>query len=60
VAGLAAIATQSVVDFSLQMPGNRVLFVLLLAIALHRPRVDSRGLTGESRDRAAYSHAHRV
>jgi O-antigen ligase len=37
VAGLAGIAAQSVVEFSLQMPGNRVLFVLLLALALHRP-----------------------
>jgi hypothetical protein len=38
VAGLAAIAAQSLVEFSLQMPGNAVLFVLLLALALHRPR----------------------
>jgi O-antigen ligase len=37
VAGLAGIATQSLVEFSLQMPGNRVLFVVLLATALHRP-----------------------
>jgi O-antigen ligase len=37
VAGLAGIAAQSVVEFSLQMPGNRVLFVLLLALAMHRP-----------------------
>jgi O-antigen ligase len=37
VAGLAGIAAQSLVDFSLQMPGNFVLFVLLLAIAIHRP-----------------------
>jgi hypothetical protein len=38
VAGLVAIAVQSLVDFSLQMPGNAVLFVVVLAIALHRPR----------------------
>jgi O-antigen ligase len=38
VAGIAGIAAQSIVEFSLQMPGNRVLFVLLLALALHRPR----------------------
>jgi len=37
VAGLVGILTQSLVEFSLQMPGNAVLFVILLAIALHRP-----------------------
>ncbi len=37
VAGLAGIAAQSVVEFSLQMPANRVMFVLLLALAMHRP-----------------------
>ena len=36
VAGLLALAVQSLVDFSLQMPGNAVLFVLLMAIAVHR------------------------
>lgn len=35
VVGLAAIALQSMVEFSLQMPGNGVLFVMLCAIALH-------------------------
>jgi O-antigen ligase len=35
VCGLLAIATQSLVEFSLQLMGNTVLFVLLLAIALH-------------------------
>jgi O-antigen ligase len=35
--GLTAIAIQEVTDFSLQMPGNAVLFVLLAAIAMHRP-----------------------
>jgi len=34
-AGLGAIALQSAVEFSLQMPGNAVLFVVLCAIALH-------------------------
>ena len=40
--GLAAIAIQSAVEFSLQMPGNAVLFVVLCAIALHErvPAVD--------------------
>jgi O-antigen ligase len=33
---LGAIALQSTVDFSLQMPGNALLFVVLLAAALHR------------------------
>jgi hypothetical protein len=31
------IACQSLVDFSLQMPGNAALFVVLAAVALHRP-----------------------
>lgn len=34
--GLVAIALQSAVEFSLQMPGNAVLFVVLCAAALHR------------------------
>jgi putative inorganic carbon (hco3(-)) transporter len=34
--GLLAIAIQSIVEFSLQLPGNAVLFVVLCAIALHR------------------------
>lgn len=36
IAGLAAIALQEGVDFSLQMPGNAVLFAVLCAIAVHR------------------------
>jgi O-antigen ligase len=36
VTSLAAIALQSAVDFSLQMPGNAVLFVVLLAAALYK------------------------
>jgi O-antigen ligase len=36
VAGLAGIAAQSLVEFSLQMPGNTALFVVILAVALHR------------------------
>jgi hypothetical protein len=46
VAGVVGMAAQSVVEFSLQMPGNAAMFVALTAIALHRPRV--------------HSHAHRV
>ena len=38
VGGLVAIALQSLVEFSLQMPGNAALFVVLLAIALHTSR----------------------
>lgn len=45
-AGLLGIAAQSLVDFSLQMPGNTLLFVVLLAIVLHRP--------------GPLTHAHRV
>ena len=44
VIGLATIALQASVEFSLQMPGNAALFVVLLAIALHQPssrRIDS-------------------
>ena len=37
VTGLAAIALQELVDFSLQVPGNMVLFTVLCAIAVHRP-----------------------
>ncbi|MEO7189930.1 MAG: O-antigen ligase family protein [Vicinamibacterales bacterium] len=37
VAGLVAILAQSTVEFSLQMPGNMVLFVVLIALAAHRP-----------------------
>jgi O-antigen ligase len=36
VTGIAAIALQEVVDFSLQMPSNACLFAVLCAIALHR------------------------
>lgn len=46
VTGLVAIALQSTVDFSLQMPGNAVLFVVLLAIALHEPRSRTGGPLG--------------
>ena len=36
VAGLAAIALQSTVEFSLQMPGNAALFAVTCGIALHK------------------------
>ena len=35
--GLVAIALQSLVEFSLQMPGNAALFAVLLALALYVP-----------------------
>jgi hypothetical protein len=38
VTGIMAMALQETVDFSLQMPGNAVLFTVLAAIAAHRPR----------------------
>jgi O-antigen ligase len=36
VAGLIGVAAQSTVEFSLQMPGVAALFVVLIAIAVHR------------------------
>ena len=36
--GLLAIGLQETVEFSLQMPGNAVIFAVLCAIALHKPR----------------------
>jgi len=44
--GLIAVALQSTVEFSLQMPGNAAVFVVLLAIALHwRQGPSSRDVT---------------
>lgn len=37
VCGIAAIAAQSLVDFTLQMSGAAVMFATLLAIAMHHP-----------------------
>lgn len=42
VTGILAVALQEIVDFSLQMPGNAVLFATLCAIALHRTPVKNR------------------
>ncbi len=47
VGGLVGMAVQSTVEFSLHMPGNSVLFVVLLALAVHRPA-------------PPHPHAHRV
>lgn len=55
--GVAAIALQSLVEFSLQMPGNAVLFVVLCAAALHRtplPMPETR----PARTAATRSYAH--
>ena len=41
--GLCAIVTQETVDFTLQMPGAAVLFVVLAVIAIHRPDYLRRG-----------------
>ena len=61
VAGLAGIAAQSAVEFSLQMPGNTILFVVLLALAMHRPRSESkRSVDTRLRVFSARRHAHRV
>jgi O-antigen ligase len=38
VAGIVAMAAQSLVEFTLQMPGAAVMFAALLAIAIHHPR----------------------
>jgi O-antigen ligase len=37
IGGLVAIGAQSLVEFSLHMPGNNVMFVILMALAVHRP-----------------------
>jgi len=62
IAGLAGIAAQSAVEFSLQMPGNTALFVLLLALAMHRPRSQSRRSPSSARVRPFSTHglAHRI
>jgi putative inorganic carbon (HCO3(-)) transporter len=49
VAGLAAVALQSIGEFSLQMPGNAMLFTVLCAIALHKSRRDDPGPLASSR-----------
>lgn len=38
VAGLMAIALQSAVDFSLQMPGNAAMFSVVAGLAIHDGR----------------------
>ena len=52
VIGIGAVAVQELVDFSLQMPGNAVLFALLMAIAVHRPQ-PAAGRPGDPARRAS-------
>ncbi len=49
VASLAGIAAQSLIEFSLQMPGNTALFLVIAAIAVHRPLRSVRALTHQRR-----------
>ncbi|MBA3641142.1 MAG: O-antigen ligase family protein [Acidobacteriota bacterium] len=46
-AGLVAIALQALVEFSLQMPGNAALAVVLLALALHETPLRRRHLSSD-------------
>jgi len=55
--GLVAIAAQAFVEFSLQMPGNAALCVVLLAIALHEAPSVGRGLTPRHGGRVASNTA---
>jgi O-antigen ligase len=47
VTGLIAVALQSTVEFSLQMPGNAALAAVLIGIALHRDPRAARGVSSE-------------
>ena len=49
--GILAIAIQELFDFSLQMPGNALLFAVLCGIVLHRAPVDT-GRTADWRPRS--------
>jgi len=50
VTGILAIALQEISDFSLQMPGNAVLFVVLLALAARHSKVARQRHDGRSED----------
>jgi hypothetical protein len=60
VTGLVAIAIQETVDFSLQMPGNAVLFGVLAAIAAHDPMKQVRRPARFFAGRTAAAAAHRM
>jgi O-antigen ligase len=49
VASLAGIASQSLIEFSLQMPGNTALFLVVVALAVHRPLRSIRSHTQQQR-----------
>jgi O-antigen ligase len=49
VSALAGIAAQSVIEFSLQMPGNTALFLVIVGIAVHRPVRSVRAITQPTR-----------
>lgn len=50
--GLLTIGLQSAVEFSLQMPGNAAMFVVLLGIALHQPSLSvRRPVSGRQQER---------
>jgi O-antigen ligase len=57
VIGLVSIALQSLVEFSLQMPGNATLFALLAAIAVHESPNLNRARSVLSRSTAASSRS---
>jgi O-antigen ligase len=48
VTGIAAIALQETVDFSLQMPGNAALFAVICAIAIHKAEPRHPGARSEA------------
>jgi O-antigen ligase len=48
VTGIGAIACQAFFDFTLQMPGAAALFVVLVAIAIHRPSKSPAATVGRS------------
>lgn len=48
VMGLALLAVQETVDFSLQIPGNAALVVVLAAIAIHRVPTDPQAQTADA------------
>ncbi|MEO6212396.1 MAG: O-antigen ligase family protein [Vicinamibacterales bacterium] len=49
IAGIVGIGLQSLVEFSLQMPGNAAFFVVILAVAMHK-RVRRSQNSGRPRD----------
>ena len=47
--GIVSILLQEIGDFSLQMPGNAVMFAVLLALAVRHPSASRRMETGDAR-----------